>query len=165
MKAFMTIGTLSFLQQLTKKHPSTNIYLMNHTEENSSLAYYEGIGKNIFTAGKTYDILLTTKELRESGFVIMHNIPITKENQPIFEERMEKALNTIEKIPGFYAGRLLKHIKKHHYVVLTQWASLHDFDRWKTSDTFIALSTKHMQPAYFASRAFTTSYIMYDENE
>src|SRR5699024_12745197 len=100
MKAFMTIGTLSFLQQLTKKHPSTNIYLMNHTEENSSLAYYEGIGKNIFTVGKTYDILLTTKEHRESGFVIMHNIPNPKEHHPIFHQSMENPRNTIDIIPG-----------------------------------------------------------------
>jgi len=86
----MTFGTLQFLQRLANKHPSIHFYFMNDTEEMSSLAYYEGTGKSVFAAGQTYDIFLESGDLQEEGFVAMNNIPITKEGQPVFEDRFMK---------------------------------------------------------------------------
>lgn len=166
MRAFMTIGTLRFLKQFIKKHPSIHFYLMNNIHEMSALAYYEATGKSVFAAGKTYNIHLASGDLNDTGFVVMNTLPITKEGQPVFEDRFRQHLGDIEKMPGFYAFRLLKPTRGHDYIILTQWKSQNDFEAWKTSDEF---SMSHHNPAvkppaYFASRPFMTSYTMAEDD-
>lgn len=167
MKAFMTIGTLRFLRQLVKKHDSIHFYLMNNIHEMSSLAYYEAAGKSVFAAGHTYDIFLAGGQMEDQGFVVMNNIPVTNEGQPVFEDRFKQRQGSIEKMPGFQAFRLLKPIRGNEYIILTQWARQTDYEAWATSDEFV---TSHdnpavKPPAYFASRPFMTSYTMADEED
>lgn len=163
----MTIGTLRFLKQLIQKHPSIHFYLMNNILEMSSLAYYEGRGKSVFTSGQRYNIFLTSGDLQEKGFVVMNHLPIAKEGQPLFEDRFKKRQGHIETMPGFQAFRLLKPIRGNNYIILTQWASQADFETWKTSDEF--LNSHHQSaikpPAYFASHPFTTSFRMAEEDD
>ncbi len=156
----MTNGTADFLKKLEEKHTDKQLWIMS--SNSGSLAYYEDEKKSIFASGREYDILIHKGNLQEEGYVVMNNIPVTEEGQPVFEDRFKKRKHEVDMMPGFQAFRLLKPKKGNTYVVFTQWKSVQDFENWKNSDQFKqshkGQSTK--PPAYFADRPFLTTYHM-----
>lgn len=156
MRAFMTIGTLKFLKAFIEKHPNIDFYFMNNMYESSTLVYYEHKRKKVFAAGKTYDIVFSVGTLQEEGFVAMETIPVTKEGQPLFEQQIQKQLNKFEEMSNLFAFRLLKLRRGQDYILLSQWKSPAYYETWqqKREKTIVK------QPAYFASRPFTTHYLM-----
>lgn len=156
MRAFITIGTLNFLKSFIVKHPNINFYFMNNMYENSTLAYYEHKRKKVFAAGKTYDIIFSIGSLQEKGFIAMETIPVTKDSHPLFEQHIEKQLNTVQLMPNFYAIRLLKLRRRFDYILLSQWKSATDFERWQKNREE-AVVKKH---AYFVTRPYTSHYLM-----
>ncbi|WP_284139476.1 MULTISPECIES: antibiotic biosynthesis monooxygenase [unclassified Virgibacillus] len=160
MKAFMTNGTYHFLKKLQDNHPHFHLYFMRN--DSSTLAYYEADNKQLFAAGRAYDILLSVGTLNEKGYIVMNNIPVTEDGQPVFENRFKKRQHDIIAFPGFQAFRLLKPVKGNTYVVLTQWASENDFENWKNSEQFQE-AHQGRKPAYFADRPFLTNYHMIKE--
>ncbi|SHH05400.1 Heme-degrading monooxygenase HmoA [Virgibacillus chiguensis] len=165
MFAHMTNGTAEFLQKIIDKHPEKHISLMHG--ESSSLAYYEDKAKSIFNSGREYVILITIGAVQEEGYVVMNNIPVTEEGQPVFEHHFQNRKHEVEKMPGFQAFRLLKPKKGNTYIVFTQWRSVQDFENWKTSDQF---KQAHKNPSvktpdYYADRPFITSYHMVTEEK
>lgn len=160
MNAYMTIGTYDFLAKLQEKHPKIPFYFM--AGSSGTLAYYEGSHKNIFAAGRAYEILETSGDIKEKGFVVMNNIPVTDEGTAMFEERFKQRQSELDKTAGFQAFRLLRPKKGNTYVAVTQWVSETDFDNWKNSDAF---KKQHQAgpakpPAFFADKPFITSYLM-----
>lgn len=161
----MTIGTLNFLKNFVEKHPKINFFYMNNMYESSTLVYYEHKRKKVFAAGKAYDIIFSVETVQEEGFVAMETIPVTKDGQPLFEQQIQKQLHEFEKMPNFIAFRLLKLRRGQDYILLSQWTSLAHYESWQQTreKTFVK------QPAYFASRPFTTYYLManldVEENE
>lgn len=164
MKAYMTNGTIDFLQKMPSKHPGITFSFMSNNS--GALAYYEGDKKNIFTSGRAYEIIAQSGTIKEKGFVVMNNIPIKDEGKPVFEDAFKKQQRTIESMPGFKAFRLLRPMKENTYVVLTQWESELDFNRWKNSDAFEQAHKEQaaMSPAYFAERPFVSKYYMVEED-
>lgn len=165
MKAYMTNGTYRFLKDLSKKHSTIDFYFMNSAS--GSLAYYEGSGKSIFASGRDYDIILKSGALLEEGYVVMNNIPVTEEGMPVFENHFKERQGNVDNMPGFQALRLLRPTSGNVYVVLTQWATKQDFERWKNSDDFAKAHKDQVvkPPAYFANKPFVTSYTMITEDE
>lgn len=165
MKAYMTNGTYQFLKHLIEKHPQIQFHFMNSAS--GSLAYYEGQGKSVFSAGREYDIIIQTGQLLEEGYVIMNNIPVTEEGMPVFENHFKERQGKVEQMPGFQAFRLLRPTSGNVYVVLTQWASKQDFDRWKNSNEFAQAHQEQIvkPPAYFASKPFVTTYTMINDED
>jgi heme-degrading monooxygenase HmoA len=164
MKAHMTNGTIQYLQDVQEKHPELNLFLMLGT--GGGLAYYED-HKEIFTSGRSYEILVESGTMQEEGFVIMNNIPATSEGRFVLEDNFRKRDQTVEHMPGFQAFRFLKPLKGNTYVVLTQWRSAEDYENWKDSEQFKQAHKDQSikKPAYFADRPFTTTYNMYVEDE
>ncbi|MGX4670146.1 antibiotic biosynthesis monooxygenase family protein [Cerasibacillus sp. JNUCC 74] len=165
MIAHMTNGTADFLKKLADKYPNKQIWLMH--SDTSSLAYYEDNKKSIFVSGRDYDILLKNGEIQEEGYVVMNNIPVTEEGQPVFEDRFRKRKQDVENMPGFQALRLLKPKKGNTYIVFTQWQRVKDYENWKNSDQF-KQSHKNQSakpPAYFAERPFLSTYQMFVDEE
>ncbi|WP_163971322.1 antibiotic biosynthesis monooxygenase family protein [Oceanobacillus halotolerans] len=165
MKAFMTNGTIDFLQKLQQKHANLDFFFMNSHE--GSLAYYEGTGKSVFTAGREYEILIQKGAVKQEGYVVMNNIPVTEDGKPVFEDRFKKRQQDVDGMPGFQAFRLLKPTKGNTYVVFTQWESEKDFKNWKNSAAFQQAHQDQgtKPPAYFADRPFVTKYHMVDQEE
>ncbi|UJL47583.1 antibiotic biosynthesis monooxygenase [Virgibacillus sp. NKC19-16] len=165
MKAFMTIGTIDFLQKLAAKHEDIHFHLMNSSE--GSLAYYEDEPKNIFSSGRAYEVVIQSGLLEEEGYVVMNNIPVTDDGRAIFEERFKDRQNAVDKLPGFQAFRFLRPTKGDTYVVLTQWRSKADFENWKNSEAFKKAhkGTSTKPPAYFPNKPFITTYHMHDPEE
>lgn len=134
-------------------------------KNHDTLAYYEGVGKSVFTAGRVYDILLSKGLIEKQGFVAMNHIPVTTDGRPVFEERFKHRQHTVETMPGFQAFRLLKPKKGLAYIVLTQWKREAFFNEWRESKAFEKAHNKQSvkQPAYFADRPFLKTYTMIKE--
>ncbi|MBY7143053.1 antibiotic biosynthesis monooxygenase [Virgibacillus sp. NKC19-3] len=165
MKAFMTIGTVDFLQKIAAKHEEIHIYFMNSKE--GTLAYYEDESKNIFSSGKAYEIIIGSGYMEEKGYVVMNNIPVTDDGKAIFEDRFKNRQNVADKMPGFQAFRFLRPMKGNTYVVLTQWKSEKDFENWKNSEAFKKAHQGQASkpPAYFPNKPFITTYHMHEPEE
>src|SRR5690625_762856 len=114
MKAFMTSGTLDFLEKLANKHKQLHFYLMNSSS--STLAYYESSGKSIFGAGREYRVLFESGSVQDEGYVVMNNIPLTEEGKPVFVDRFRQRQDHISTMPGFQAFSFLEPVKGNTYV-------------------------------------------------
>ncbi|HLQ97238.1 MAG TPA: antibiotic biosynthesis monooxygenase [Candidatus Dormibacteraeota bacterium] len=165
MKAFMTNGTLDFLDKLARKHSQLHFYFMKNAS--STLAYYESKQKSVFGAGREYVIRFESGQIQEEGYVVMNNIPLTEEGKPVFIDRFKQRQDDINQMPGFQAFRLLEPVKGNTYIIFTQWASEEHFEKWQESDEFA--KSHHNQavkpPAYFAKRPFISAYRMVDEED
>lgn len=165
VKAYMTIGTIDFLEKLDEKYPELEFKLMENRE--GGLAYYEHSPKEVFETGRKYEILEKAGDMQDTGYVVMNNIPVPEEGKPLFEDRFKKRKGAVETMPGFFAFRLLKPLKGDKYVVLTQWASQKYFEYWKESNVF---SEAHETPAekpssYLFQNAYISTYKMYVEED
>src|SRR5690625_6260456 len=91
MRAFITVGTLSFLKKYITKHPQITFYFMSNMYGSGTLVYYEHQRKKIFAAGKVFNILFAQGELQEKGYVSMETIPVSVDAQP---DRKSTRLNS-----------------------------------------------------------------------
>lgn len=165
MKVFITSGTIDFLKKLKAKHPG--IKLMS--EQDGGIAYFEG-EKNIFQTGRTYEVVDASADLKETGFVVMNNIPVTDEGRPIFEDRFKNRAGAIEDTPGFQAIRILRPTQGNTYIVFTQWQDEASFEAWKESQAF-----KHAhknsgpqnkeKPPFIAGESYLTKCYMIEDEE
>lgn len=165
MKAYMTNGTVDYLLSLTEKHSSKMIFLMNNSA--GTVAYYEDNQNSIFVSGREYDILINEGNIKETGYIVMNNIPIADEGKPIFETSFKKRESALKDTPGFQAFKLLKPLTGNTYVVLTQWDSELSYENWTESDAFSKAhkTTSAKRPAYFLEQPFISKYSMYEPDE
>lgn len=166
MRAFMTTGTTHFLKNIIKKHNDKNFYLMKSSS--ATLVYYEDkMKKSIFVSGRAYDIVHDIGEMNPKGIVVMDHIPVSEEELPVFEQKTKRQLDTLSEAPGVLAAKLLKEDKANTFVILTQWRTENDLQKWKKTATTHELNfTKAAKlPAYFMDRPFTNQYYMLKEDE
>ncbi len=166
MKAFMTTGTTHFLKELTEKHPAYAFHFMK--ANSGTLVYYEAEEKkSLFVSGRSYDIKLTAGTIQKTGFVVMHHIPVSEEEIPVFEERMKKQLTALRQMTGVLAVRLLQEQRSNSFVILVQWEKEKYYHQWQKSDSAKQTDfAKHAKlPAYFMERPFTNQYYMLKEEE
>src|SRR5690625_6973118 len=87
MNAYMTNGTIEYLEKLADQHPQFEFFIMNSVS--STVAYYEDAGKNIFNSGREYEILIKSGDIQMEGFVVLNNIPLTAEGSRSEEHTSE----------------------------------------------------------------------------
>lgn len=166
MWASFTSGTYQFLTQLTKKHDQFDFYFMK--SNSSTVVYYEhNRKKSIFVSGKTFSILASYAQFHPKGFVTMEHVPVTDDGAKIFEERLLSVFPELKQRYGVLAMRLLKQKRKNEFVVITQWKSERNWDRWRESPMYEYQNIQQFarQSAYFAERPFTNTFVMIDEEE
>lgn len=161
MNAYMTNGTVDFLKKIEEKYPSIRFHFMSGSV--NDVAYYEG-NKKLFVAGREYEIIIQTGEIRDKGYIVMNHIPVTDEGRPVFEDNFKKRKHVAEHYDGFQAFRLLKPRKGNTYVVLTQWQSKVSYEQWKNSTDFQKSHVNIKPPAYFADRPFVHTYNMIEKD-
>lgn len=163
MRAYMTNGTLDFLMKLEEKHPKIAFYFM--TSGGGALAYYEHEKKKVFSAGRAFEILNQSGDFIKKGFVVMNTITVYKEDQVVFEDRINHQY--IPKLQGHHAFRFLKPVKGNEYVILTVWKTSNTYDIWKKSNLYEEADQimKAKLPAYHSHRPFTTTYYLYNKEE
>ena len=74
-------------------------------------------------------------------FVICNRIPVAKGHEAEFEnlflERDDaKSEHPLRAVPGFIRNDILRPTREEHYIVLTYWDSLKDFEAWTNSESF-----------------------------
>lgn len=159
MKVYMTNGTLPFLMKLAEKHKQISFHFMR--SDSSTLAYYEGIKKRIFAAGREFEAINSTGDIAENGFVMMDHIPIPSDTQPVFENSFHEIRQTIVTAIGFQALRLLKPRRGNTYIILTQWNHKSSYEEWAETTPDILVKP----PAYFADKRFRVGYQMVEKEE
>ncbi len=83
MKIYMTSGTYEYLQTKRNAVGSETTILMQN--ENTSLLLHETIGDTFFNEPRSYEVIDASGALRENGFVVMNNIPVTDEGRPVLK--------------------------------------------------------------------------------
>jgi len=164
MNVYMTSGTYEYLKSIQEKHSDQNVFLMQGEEK--SLAITEN--ENVFQEPFVYEIVDQVGTMQEKGFVVMNNIPVTDEGRPIFEDRFKNRAGSVEDSPGFQALSILRPTQGNTYVVLTQWASVENFEDWKNSQSFQKAHQKSgseskEKPPFAAGPAYVTKYSMDSE--
>ena len=170
MNVYMTTGTYSFLKSKKDHYPNEKIFLMQNGE--TALLLHETSGKTVFASPRKYEIVDGKGEIKNKGFVVMNNIPVTEEGRPIIEYRFKNRAGLIEKEPGFIAIRVLRPIKSDTYVILTVWEKESDFNKWTTSKSFHQAhhkqeEDKQQKPvssgSIFSSASYVTKYTIISE--
>ncbi|KGX92620.1 hypothetical protein N781_14940 [Pontibacillus halophilus JSM 076056 = DSM 19796] len=162
MNVYMTKGTTDYLSKL-QANASESIWLMQN--EDGALAYYEG-DNNPFQEPLTYEVVDHVNELKQEGYVVLNNIPVTDEGRPIFEDRFKNRAGAIEDTPGFQAIRILRPTGGDQtYVVFTQWKDELSFLDWKESQAFQKAHRNNgpqskEKPSYIAGPSYLTKYHM-----
>lgn len=160
MKAYMTNGTIEYLEHIEQAHPDLPLGIMHNAT--TALAYYEVDHKvSLFKEARIYDVLVSKGSILDHGFVSMRHIPLTDDGKPIFEAEWKKNNTLLNKHKELYAYRILKPIHGNTYVVLMQWQDEGAFHQWEIEQ----LSNEHITTNYRAGKAFTTKYIMVDWEE
>ena len=167
MNAYMTNGTLDYLVKVNEQHETIELYFMNRGEVTT--AYYESDEATVFDTARAYEIVVSSGNLSEDGYVVMNNIPVTDEGRPIFETGFKQRAGMIDGTPGFYALRVLRPLRGNTYVVMVQWQDKTSYEVWKNSESF---AKSHQQgkkskkrPPYAAGPSYVTEYHMVDFDE
>jgi heme oxygenase (mycobilin-producing) len=69
--------------------------------------------------------------------VVSNRIPITKGREEEFERRWKNRKWTIANHLGFIRTEVLKPVRADHYIVVTHWQTIKDFENWTNSDAFM----------------------------
>ncbi|WP_117170839.1 antibiotic biosynthesis monooxygenase family protein [Paraliobacillus sediminis] len=163
MKAYMTNGTLEYLEQIRDNYPAITMYFMRNNT--STTVYYEDTGISVFKEARSYTVISDRGSFQEHGYVVMTHIPVTDDGKPIFESEFKQRADRIEKVPGFYAFRVLRPLHGNTYVLAIQWDSEQSYQVWRDSDVYNQNYGKDIKPKYRAGKSFRTIYNMVDWDE
>ncbi|WP_407271642.1 antibiotic biosynthesis monooxygenase family protein [Radiobacillus sp. PE A8.2] len=166
MNAYLTSGTLDYLLQVSNDNPGAHTFIMG--DETNTVVYHESKHASIFAEPRGFEIIVEKGQLKDYGFVVMNNIPVTDEGKPIFETQFKQRAGLIEGTPGFHALRVLRPTRGNTYVVMVQWQDKQSYDSWKNSDSFQkshAGKNKKEKPPYAAGPSYVTSYKMIELDE
>src|SRR5699024_11588871 len=85
---------------------------------NTSIYYESNRKKTIFSSGRSYDILFSTGEFIDKGYITLDNIPVTEDSVKTFEAQFKDNNLTAFSMPGFVAYRLLKSLYGNMFIIL-----------------------------------------------
>ncbi|MEC1261684.1 antibiotic biosynthesis monooxygenase [Bacillus swezeyi] len=145
MNFYMTHGTVDFLKKIAEKNGLENMLFMKSYE--SALLFHETDGESVFQAPHRYDVIDQSGELKQPGFLVLNNIPVTPEGRPLFETRFKNRAGKIENQPGFKALRVLRPQDSDTYIVLSLWETEQAFQDWKNSKSFNEAHKKQQSSA------------------
>jgi heme oxygenase (mycobilin-producing) len=160
MNIFITTGTLDFLKKIENKYPMETLVTMANVS--GALLLHETNGKTIFNVPRGYEVLDTAGEIKDKGFVVMNNIPVTDEGRPLFEQEYKNRAQSLSKDAGFIAARVLRPMKSNTYVTLTIWENESDFQNSKNLNNFSEILDQKELGIDTGSKPYTTQYTIVD---
>ncbi|PLS17653.1 antibiotic biosynthesis monooxygenase [Bacillus sp. M6-12] len=170
MYIYMTNGTYEFMKNRKEKASGEKMYLMQNAE--TALLLHETSGKTIFSSPRKFETVDSAGELKQGGFIVMNNIPVTDEGRPVFEYRFKNRAGLIEKEPGFIAIRVLRPLNSNTYVILTQWENEQYFRNWQNSKSFqSAHANKGAEgeadsaTKIFSGSSYVTQYVLAEDED
>jgi heme oxygenase (mycobilin-producing) len=170
MKVFMTQGTPDYLIKLVNKYPNEELKI--YQNEDRGILIHETTGETIFKEPRIYEVVDTVGQLKNEGFIVCNNIPVTDEGRPVFEFRFKNRAGLIENEPGFIAIRVLRPLNSDTYIIMTMWEREKDFKHWQQSKAYEQAHKKRgtsegidHQKTYFPRPSYVTTYSGYDEEQ
>jgi heme-degrading monooxygenase HmoA len=167
MFSYITSGTYEYLRKIKDQNMDETIILMQNAE--TALLLHETQGSAIFKEPRKYEVIDSVGELRQNGYIVMNNIPVTEEGRPVFEYRFKNRAGQIEKQPGFWAIRILRPLKSDTYIILTQWENERAFKNWQGSQAFKKAHEKKQSDdtsttvkKIFSGPSYVTQYVVPD---
>ncbi|MCA1061962.1 antibiotic biosynthesis monooxygenase [Rossellomorea aquimaris] len=133
MKVYITTGTHEFLQKKLERHAEETMILMQGKD---AMLLHETHGESVFESPRNYEVVDGSGELKNTGYVVFNNIPVTYEGRPLFEYRFKNRAGLIEEVAGFIAIRILRPLDTDTYVIMTQWEDEESFTGWQESKQY-----------------------------
>lgn len=154
----MTTGTADFLQKRIEKYTQFSFTMMHNMQ--TTAVYYESTKKrSIFAAGSSYSIMKSYLPIPDKGFVVMQYIPVAKDTEKVFVQKLDESFDSFTLATGLIAARVLQTKKRDTFQIMMIWKSEADFEIWKKSkSTQTDFTTLVRKPTYFVERAFTQTY-------
>lgn len=134
MYVFMTSGTHDYLKTLKTKHADQTMILLEGPD--NSVLVHETDRDSVFQEPKKFEVLDSSGDLQNHGFVVINNIPVSDEGRPIFEYRFKNRAGAVEEVDGFTAIRVLRPLEADTYAILTQWKDQQSFTNWQNSQAY-----------------------------
>jgi len=163
MNIYITTGTYDYLKRIVEKYPNEAIVTMVNGED--ALLLHETNGETVFKEPRKYEVLDSSGEFTNAGFVVMNHIPVTDEGRPLFEHQFKNRPRKVDNEPGFIANRVLRPLSSNTYIILTVWDKEISFENWKNSAAFPLSHGKPAlekgmdeQPQIFASKSYVRKY-------
>ena len=168
MNIYMTTGTYDFLNSIRKKHANEKMSIMQNAE--GALLLHETNGDTVFSTPRSYEVVDSAGEFGSTAYVVMNNIPVTKEGRPLFEYRFNNRARMVENVPGFQAIRVLRPLSNDTYIILTVWDAADDFLNWQSSKSYEKAHEKRgtekgidTVPNIFSGSSYVTKYSIIEE--
>ncbi|RPF52035.1 antibiotic biosynthesis monooxygenase family protein [Aquisalibacillus elongatus] len=153
-KLWITFGTKDFLKQLQEKNEKL---IVMQELDGDAMAMMEGEEQHVLKEPREFEIVEGIGELKQYGYIVLNNIPVTPEGGPILEDKFRQRSGSIETQEGFEAFRILRPTRNHTYVILTQWKQVDDFLQWKNSQDFKHSHKKQEEkPSYVQGHSYVT---------
>lgn len=153
MYAYMTTGTIDFMEKVRDKYKNEQMVMM-HGGGHTLLLHETDKKKSVFQTPRRYEVVGALGALEEQGFFAMNNIPVSDEGKPIFEHQYKTLGEKLQAVPGFLAFRLLRPIGSDTYVLLTQWSEERMYKLWHESPAY-----KLANPEEFKDQGGATLHI------
>ncbi|MFD2639440.1 antibiotic biosynthesis monooxygenase family protein [Piscibacillus salipiscarius] len=153
-KLWLTHGTRDFLLSLRDKNES--LIVMEELDGDAK-AVIEGEEQHVLKEPREYEIVEEIGELKQYGYMVLNNIPVTSEGGPILEDKFKQRSGSIESAEGFEAFRILRPTRDNTYIILTQWKHVDDFMQWKNSQDFKkSHANQEQKPSYVSGHSYVT---------
>lgn len=163
----MTSGTYDFLKRIKDKHPKETILLLQNNE--GALLVHETANKTVFSVPRSYEVLKSEGILENSGFLILHHIPVMDDDKPVFEFRFKSEKTSLNENPGFIALRVLRPLKSNTYIIFTLWRSEKAYMGWETSPSyqsfFQGAKSSTAQPQIFMGASYISKFYIPTEED
>lgn len=82
--------------------------------------------------------------------VVSNRILVAKGHEEAFEQRWKNRKWAIASHPAFIRTEVLRPAKSDHYVVVTHWQSMKDFETWTNSNPFMKSHANAPPPEAFS---------------
>ncbi|WP_042349646.1 antibiotic biosynthesis monooxygenase family protein [Bacillus massiliigorillae] len=165
MNIYMTSGTFEYLRQVKLKNANEQLILLHSADK--TILLQETNEPTLFKHPRKYEIVDGIGDLKQEGFVIMNNIPVSEESRPTFEHMFKNRAGKVEEQPGFQALRVLRPVGFETYIILTQWHTESAFDAWQRSKSFQdahsqkpAKTFTNSSQKIFSGEAFVTKFFV-----
>lgn len=163
MKLYKWIGPHDQATQIKADQASVDTIQLQNEEE--AVVLYEVEDETILQNAEVYEVLNAVGHIKDGGYAVFNNIPVTDEGRELFESRFQNRAGMVEKEPGFAAIRVLRPLQSDTYTILTLWKDEQSFKDWQESQAYGQAHAKRgttegidKRPNIFPRPSFVTTY-------
>ena len=147
-----TFGTQEFLQNYINSYPELEFKLLKSNIGDDEDDQYQLLdvsnGSSIFKYGASYDIVNSIGSNEFRGFFHFTFFKLTDEQIKIFTSLTKLHIFNDKPYPFLRALLLIETDNPDEYVLLTLWATQHNFDEWQKTNDYQSIYSTLDNPIY-----------------